>query len=239
MVGKAGSCLFCAIDTVELETARRLAVQLRGAVGGLKLGLEFFIAHGPVGVRAVVDASGLPLFIDLKVHDIPNTAAGAVRAAMALKPRFLTIHTSGGTAMMKAAAETAANEAERLGLTRPHLLGVTVLTSLTDRELYTVGQAIPVGDQVARLAALAQDAGLDGVVCSPHEIAIVRAQSKPGFTIMVPGIRPASSLYGDQKRVMTPAQALAAGADYLVVGRPITQDKDPAEAARRIAGELQ
>jgi orotidine-5'-phosphate decarboxylase len=211
---------------------------LAGAVGGLKLGLEFFVAHGPTGVQAVVGDSGLPLFLDLKFHDIPNTAAGAVRAAVALGPTFLTIHTSGGAAMMKAAAETAATEAERLGRVRPRLLGVTVLTSLTDRELDTVGQATPVADQVVRLAALAAESGLDGVVCSPHEIAAVRQHAPANFVIMVPGIRPAASLLGDQKRVMTPAQARTAGADYLVVGRPITQDKDPAAAARRIAAEL-
>ena len=238
MAPHAGSCLYCALDTSDLATALSYARKLRGAVGGLKLGLEFFVANGPEGVRAVVEAGGLPLFLDLKFHDIPNTAAGAVRSAVALKPAFLTIHTSGGAAMMKAAAETAHSEADRLGIARPRLLGVTVLTSLTDRELYTVGQETPVAAQVERLAALAQEAGLDGVVCSPHEIAAVRAQAGDGFTIMVPGIRPATSLLGDQKRVMTPAQAMAAGADYLVIGRPITQDKDPAAAAKKIAAEL-
>ncbi len=238
MVSHAGSCLFCALDTNDLETALSFARQLRGAVGGLKLGLEFFVANGPEGIRKVTAAGGLPLFLDLKFHDIPNTAAGAVRSAVALEPTFLTIHTSGGAAMMKAAAETAHSEAERLGIARPRLLGVTVLTSLTDRELHSVGQETPVAEQVQRLAALAQEAGLDGVVCSPHEIAAVRAQSGADFTIMVPGIRPATALLGDQKRVMTPAQARAAGADYLVIGRPITQEKDPAAAARKIAAEL-
>jgi len=237
-VSHAGSCLFCAVDTTDLAFAQRLARQLIGAVGGLKLGLEFFVAHGPTGVRKVVGDSGLPLFLDLKFHDIPNTAAGAVRAAVALAPAFLTIHISGGTAMMRATAETATSESKRLGVARPRLLGVTVLTSLTDRELFTVGQETPVAAQVARLAALAEDAGLDGVVCSPHEIALVRDQTRPDFVIMVPGIRPAASLHGDQMRVMTPAQARAAGADYLVVGRPITQDKNPAAAAGRIAAEL-
>ena len=157
---------------------------------------------------------------------------------MALRPAFLTVHTSGGAAMMRAAAETAHSEAERLGVPRPRLLGVTVLTSLTDRELYTVGQETPVANQVERLAALALEAGLDGVVCSPHEIATVRTLAGSDFTIMVPGIRPATALLGDQKRVMTPREARTAGADYLVIGRPITQEKDPAAAARRIAAEL-
>lgn len=238
MAPHAGSCLYCALDTSDLATALSFARKLRGAVGGLKLGLEFFVANGPEGVRAVIEAGGLPLFLDLKFHDIPNTAAGAVRSAVALKPAFLTVHTSGGAAMMKAAAETAHSEADRLGVPRPRLLGVTVLTSLTDRELCTVGQETPVADQVERLAALAEESGLDGVVCSPHEIAAVRAQSGKDFTIMVPGIRPATALLGDQKRVMTPAQARAAGADYLVIGRPITQEKDPAAAAKKIAAEL-
>ena len=238
MSSHAGSCLYCALDTSDLDTAVSFAGKLRGAVGGLKLGLEFFVANGPEGVRAVIKAGGLPLFLDLKFHDIPNTAAGAVRSAVALRPAFLTVHTSGGAAMMKAAAETAHSEAERLGIPRPRLLGVTVLTSLTDRELGSVGQETPVATQVERLAALARESGLDGIVCSPHEIASVRASAGPDFTIMVPGIRPATSLLGDQKRVMTPAQAMAAGADYLVIGRPITQEKDPAAAAKKIAAEL-
>ncbi len=238
-VTSPGSRLFCAIDTIDLTVARRLAFQLKGVVGGLKLGLEFFVAHGPQGVREVIGHTGQPLFLDLKFHDIPNTAAGAVRAAIPLAPTFMTVHTSGGAAMMKAAAETAVTEADRLGMVRPRLLGVTVLTSLTERELQTVGQADPVAEQVARLAALAEDSGLDGVVCSPHEVEIVRRQARPGFVIMVPGIRPANSLRGDQQRVMTPAKALAAGADYLVIGRPITQEKDPAAAARKIAEEIE
>ncbi len=238
MAPHAGSCLYCALDTNDLATALSFARKLRGAVGGLKLGLEFFVANGPEGVRAVAEAGGLPLFLDLKFHDIPNTAAGAVRSAVALKPAFLTIHASGGLAMMKAAAETAHSEAERQGIPRPRLLGVTVLTSLTDRELYSVGQETPVASQVERLASLAAEAGLDGVVCSPHEIVTVREKVGPDFTIMVPGIRPATSLLGDQKRVMTPKEARKAGADYLVIGRPITQDKDPAAAARKIAADL-
>jgi orotidine-5'-phosphate decarboxylase len=233
-----GASLFCAIDTTDLAAARDLARQLRGVIGGIKLGLEFFVAHGPEGVRAVVGEAGLPLFLDLKFHDIPNTAAGAVRAAMALRPAFLTVHTSGGAAMMRAAAEVARSEAARLGGPAPRLLGVTVLTSLTDRELQTVGQATPVAAQVMGLASLAKESGLDGVVCSPHEIAVLRARFGAGLVIMVPGIRPARSFIGDQQRVMTPAEARAAGADFLVVGRPITQDKNPAEAARRIVAEL-
>ncbi len=234
----SGSSLQCALDTSDLETALALARQLRGAVGGLKLGLEFFVANGPQGIRQVTQAGGLPLFLDLKFHDIPNTVAGAVRAAVGLEPAFLTLHTSGGAAMMQAAVEAAQSEASRLSLARPRLLGVTVLTSLSDPDVLAIGQKTPVLEQVLRLAALAQKAGLDGVVCSPHEIAAVRAQSGADFTIMVPGIRPATAQLGDQKRVMTPAQARAAGADYLVVGRPITQAGDPAAAARRIAEEL-
>ena len=233
-----GACLYCAVDTTDLEAARTLVRQLRGLIGGIKLGLEFFVAHGAAGVRTVMADSGLPLFLDLKFHDIPNTVVGAVRAALAVQPAFLTVHTSGGAAMMKTAAEVAHAEADRLGIVRPRLLGVTVLTSLTDRELWTVGQATPVADQVSRLAALARESGIDGIVCSPHEITTLRARFGPELVIMVPGIRPARSFHGDQQRVLTPAEARIAGADYLVIGRPITQDKNPAAAARRIVAEL-
>lgn len=234
----AASHLYCALDTAEVAEARALALRLAGAVGGLKLGLEFFVAQGPAGVSAVVADTGLPLFLDLKLHDIPNTVAGAVRAAVALQPAFLTLHAGGGPAMMRAAAEAAAEAAARRGVARPRLLGVTVLTSLDADDLAAVGRRGPVADQVRRLAALARAAGLDGVVCSPAEVAVLRADLGPDFVLMVPGIRPAGADVGDQKRVMTPRAARAAGADYLVIGRPITAAADPAAAARAIAAEL-
>ncbi|HYE51786.1 MAG TPA: orotidine-5'-phosphate decarboxylase [Azospirillaceae bacterium] len=232
------SPVFVALDTPDAAEARALAERLRGRVGGVKLGLEFFNASGPDGIRRVADGLGLPLFLDLKLHDIPNTVAGGVRSVVPLAPRFLTLHTSGGGAMMRAAAEAAAEEAARLGVERPHLLGVTVLTSLSAEDLEAVGQAVPVADQVRRLAELARRSGLDGVVCSPNECAMLRAALGPDFTLMVPGIRPAWAAANDQKRVMTPREAIAAGATHLVVGRPITHAADPAEAAGRIQEEL-
>jgi len=228
--------LFVALDTAVVERAAELARGLRGTVGGVKIGKEFFTAQGPDGVRAV--AGGERLFLDLKFHDIPNTVAGAVRAAVHLRPVMLTLHASGGAAMIQAAREAAEEAAEDSGLPRPRILAITVLTSLDDDDLAAVGQRGPVADQVRRLALLARDSGADGAVCSPHELAALRAACGPDFVLLVPGIRPRWAAAGDQKRVMTPAEAIAAGADYLVVGRPITAQPDPVAAARRIVAEL-
>ncbi|HET8726281.1 MAG TPA: orotidine-5'-phosphate decarboxylase [Alphaproteobacteria bacterium] len=233
----AASPVFCAVDTPSLDAARALARRLAGIVGGLKLGMEFFYANGPDGFRSVA-AHGLPIFLDLKLHDIPNTVAGAVRSLAPLAPAFLTIHTAGGSAMMMAAAEAARDAAARAGVARPQLLGVTVLTSLDADDLGATGQDRDVAAQTERLAALAQASGLDGVVCSPKEIERLRRSCGPDFVLMVPGIRPAWAAAHDQKRVLTPAEALALGADHLVIGRPITEANDPAEAARRVADEL-
>ena len=216
--------VFVALDTPSLERASGLARALSGAVGGVKLGKEFFTAQGPDGARAV--AGGERLFLDLKFHDIPNTVAGAVRAAAHLRPFMVNVHAAGGRAMMEAEAP------------RPLVLGVTVLTSLDDADLEAVGQRGPASEQVLRLARLAQDCGLDGVVCGPREIAALRQACGPGFTLVVPGIRPDWAAADDQKRITTPRQALEAGADYLVIGRPITGAEDPAAAARRVAAEL-
>jgi orotidine-5'-phosphate decarboxylase len=229
--------IFVAIDTPDLDRARRLAAGLREVVGGIKLGLEFFVANGPDGVRAVVAEAGLPLFLDLKLHDIPNTVAGAVRSACRLGPAMLTIHAAGGPAMLRAAQDAVA-EATPAGQTPTALLGVTVLTSLADDDLRTVGQAAPATDQVQRLAAVARDAGLPGIVCSAHEIGALRRAFGRDLRLVVPGLRPAGGAAGDQARVMTPAAALAAGADVLVIGRPITAAQDPAAAARAIAATL-
>ena len=228
--------VFVALDTPEVARATRLVEALRGEVGGVKIGNELFTAQGPEGLRAV--AGGERLFLDLKFHDIPNTVAGAVRSAVHLRPFCLTLHASGGRAMMEAAVEAAREAAEDLETARPRLLGVTVLTSLDDDDLEAVGQRGAVAEQVRRLAALARDSGLDGVVCSPREIAVLRADCGPDFILMVPGIRPTWAASGDQKRVTTPSQAVAAGADYLVIGRPISAQPDPRAAARRIAEEL-
>jgi orotidine-5'-phosphate decarboxylase len=223
--------IFCAIDTPEPGAAAAMAGAVGDAVGGLKLGLEFFVANGPEAVRAVAGARSL--FLDLKLHDIPNTVAGAVRSVGRLRPRFLTIHAAGGAEMMRAAA--AARDEAGVGL---RLLAVSVLTSLADDDLAAVGQHTPAAEQVRRLAALAQSCGIDGVVASPQEVAMLRAECGPDLLLVIPGVRPAGSAADDQKRTMTPAAAVAAGADYLVIGRPITRAADPAGAARRIAAEI-
>ncbi len=239
--------VYCAVDTVDLPQAAKLIRAVAGGarpmVGGIKLGLEFFLAHGAPGVRyafpAPVRATGVGFFLDLKLHDIPNTVAGGMRAVVELEPTFITIHTAGGTAMMRAAAEAAAQEAKRLGVARPRLLGVTVLTSLDKSDLAAIGVASDTADQARRLALLARAAGLDGVICSPLEVEALRAACGKDFVLMVPGIRPAGASVGDQKRVMTPKQAIDLGANYLVIGRPITEAADPAAAAQAIAQELE
>ena len=231
---KPADRLFVALDAPDMDGALSLAGSLAGLVGGIKLGKAFFTANGPQGVRRAA-AAGLPVFLDLKFHDIPNTVADAVRAALSLAPVMLTVHASGGAAMMRAAAD-AAGEA---GANRPLVLGVTVLTSLGDDDLAATGPAGPVSDQVMRLARLAQAGGLDGVVCSAREVAALRAECGATFTLVVPGIRPGGAAAGDQKRTATPAEAIAAGADYLVVGRPIAGADDPAQAARVIIDEIE
>lgn len=229
--------IYCALDTVEVADAVRLARALKGTVGGIKLGLEFFCANGADGYKHVA-AEGLPIFLDLKFHDIPNTVAGAIRAVAPLGPKLFTIHTQGGPEMMRRAADAAREEAERYGHTKPWVIGVSVLTSLDGSDLSAIGVGDSVPNQVARLAALAQDCGIDGLVCSPKEITLARAATNPDFKLIVPGIRPAGAAVGDQKRVMTPLDAVAAGADVLVIGRPITQAADPARAATAIAESL-
>ena len=222
--------ILCAIDTQDLGRAQALIAATTGAVGGVKLGLEFFTAQGPSGIRAAAGAQK-NVFLDLKLHDIPNTVAGAVRSALALDPLLLTLHCAGGAAMMRAAVEAR-------GAARTKLLGITVLTSLDDNDLAATGQSCPAAAQVRRLALLAKASGLDGVVCSPQEVAMVREACGKDFLLVVPGIRPAGAAIGDQKRVQTPRSAIDAGADYLVIGRPITEATDPQAAARAILAEL-
>jgi orotidine-5'-phosphate decarboxylase len=224
--------VYVALDTTDADHARQLAARLRGSVGGLKLGLEFFSAHGPDGVKPFVEM-GLPVFLDLKYHDIPNTVAGACRAAAGLGVSILNVHAQGGAAMMRAAVEAAKSVSPST-----RVIAVTMLTSLGDEDLPSLGLAPPVGDQVLRLASLAQASGLDGVVCSAHEIVRLRKALGPDFLLVVPGIRPAGSALGDQRRVMGPAEARDAGANVLVIGRPITGAPDPALAARDIAQSL-
>jgi orotidine-5'-phosphate decarboxylase len=224
--------VFVALDTPDLAQALKIAAAVKPYVGGLKVGLEFISVLGPDAVRRVVE-TGVPVFADVKFHDIPNTVAGAARAIAGLGIAMFNVHASGGDAMMRAAAEAIAPLNPR-----PLLIAVTVLTSLDEAALEAVGQRGPASAQVERLASLTKKAGLDGVVCSAHELATVRRAAGPGFLTIVPGIRPAGAALGDQRRVMTPAEARAAGADILVVGRPITGAPDPAAAARAIAHEL-
>lgn len=223
--------IFCAIDTPDLDKALALIPQLSEAGVGIKLGMEFFNANGPQGIKAVQEQCGNPpIFLDLKYHDIPNTVAGAIRAASALGVAYLNIHAAGGLEMMRAAKDACAPGTK--------LLAVTVLTSLDDQNLESVGQKGPAAEQVKRLALLTQEAGLDGIVCSAKEIELVREACGPDFVLMVPGIRPAGADIGDQKRIMTPPDAMKAGATHLVIGRPITQADNPAQAAKDILSSL-
>ena len=220
--------IFVAVDVPRLDAARALAEKVRGHVGGLKLGMEFFYAHGHHGVMEMAHV-GLPIFLDLKLHDIPNTVAGAMQSIHVLEPAIVTVHASGGRAMMED-AKAAAGEKTRV-------VAVTVLTSLDQNDLARTGVGGSSHDQVMRLAELAETAGLDGIVCSGHEVGAVRKQWKNGYFI-VPGLRPAGSTVGDQKRVVTPRQARDDGASVLVVGRPITKAEDPLAAARAIEATL-
>ena len=228
---KPSDRIFVALDTTDLDRALALGRGLKGFIGGVKVGKEFFTALGPAGVGALGEL-GLPVFLDLKFHDIPATVAGAVRAALALKPFIINVHASGGAEMMRAAVEAAD------GPDRPLVVAVTVLTSLADEDLAATGVAGDAAAQVLRLAGLAKRSGLDGVVCSAREAEALRAALGDDFKLVVPGIRPQWAAADDQKRIVTPAEAVAKGADYLVIGRPITAADDPADAARRIAAEL-
>ena len=220
--------IICALDTTDIAIAKKVAQSVSCSVGAIKLGLEFFTANGAAGGAQVAKA-GLPVFLDLKFHDIPNTVAGAIRATKDINAFMLTVHTQGGKAMMQAAVKAAKDLPNK-----PLMVGVTVLTSLDKSDLEDIGVKNNLLDQVSKLADLAQESGLDGVVCSPHEIEILRARCGADFKLVVPGIRPQGSAIGDQKRVMTPKEALAKGADYLVIGRPITAAENPALAARNI-----
>lgn len=236
MIGRPASAaerLIVALDLAEAQAAAALAGRLAGAVGLVKVGLELFVAEGPAGVARVAEA-GLPVFLDLKLHDIPNTVAGAVRSAARLGAAMLTLHAAGGAAMIAAAREAA----ERAAGPRPLLLAVTVLTSLEGPDLDAIGLSGPAETAVLRLARLALAAGADGLVCSPREVAALRAAFGPAPVLVVPGIRPAGCAADDQRRTMTPTEAVAAGADWLVIGRPITRTPDPLAAAHAIAISL-
>ena len=220
--------IFVAIDTPDLNHAAAIAQAVRNHAGGLKLGLEFFSANGPSGVERIASL-GLPIFLDLKLHDIPNTVGNSVAALALLRPAILTVHAAGGREMLNAAKRAAAPETK--------VVAVTLLTSLDEGDLADLGIERSPGEQVARLAWIARDAGVDGIVCSGAEVAAARQEWPSGFFV-VPGIRPPGGSVGDQKRVVTPAQALDDGASVLVIGRPVTEAADPAQAIMDIAAGL-
>ena len=220
--------IYVALDTPDIERAKAIATRIRSHVGGIKLGLEFFAANGRHGVREMAEI-GLPIFLDLKLHDIPNTVAKAVQALRGLEPAILTVHASGGRAMLE--------DAKAAAPTGTKVVAVTMLTSLDAGDLADTGVIGSAHDQVTRLTELAMRAGVDGIVCSGEEVAAAHKLWPKGFFV-VPGVRPASAAVGDQKRVVTPRAAIDAGASLLVVGRPITQAEDPDQAARDIASTL-
>ena len=224
--------LIVALDVPDSNSAMRLVAELEGTCNWFKVGLELFIAAGPAVLEPIV-ARGHNVFLDLKLHDIPNTVAGAVRSAAGLGVRMLTVHAGGGPAMLAAAKAALAGVSNP-----PELLAVTVLTSMDAAQLESVGvNRAPTG-QVEQLAKMGLKAGIRGFVCSPQEVASVRALTGPAGVLVIPGIRPAGAAIGDQKRVAGPAEALRLGASYLVVGRPITQAANPAEAAAAILEEM-
>lgn len=233
----AADRIIIALDVGTRAEAQALAIELPDA-RIFKVGMELFTAEGPA-LLGEIEGLGKQIFLDLKYHDIPNTAGGAVRSAVRLGVRLLTLHTSGGREMLGRAVEAARSEAAATGRPKPLLLGVTVLTSLKDEQLREVGFASPVADQVLRLATLARESGVDGVVCSPHEIEVLKRELGRDFLVVTPGIRPSWAAAQDQKRIMTPAEAVARGADYMVIGRPVTAAPSPRDAFALIVRELE
>lgn len=229
--------LVVALDLDDLHEALRLVDRLSGEVGMFKIGKQMFLHAGPQVVRDI-RARGGEVFLDMKLHDIPVTVAKASIEAARMGVRIFNVHAAGGREMMRMSVEAVDRVCREEGLRRPVMLAVTVLTSLNNDDLRSVGVNAPVGEHVVRLAKLAQDAGVDGVVASAQEIDLLRRECGPSFVLLTPGIRPAGSDVGDQKRVLTPMEAIAKGSDYLVVGRPIVEASDPVAMARRIVGEM-
>lgn len=229
--------VICAIDTTDPESAVALARAVAPYVGAFKLGLEYFVANGAAGVKQFAGLH-IPIFLDLKFHDIPNTVAKAIGATAGIDTFMMTVHTGGGRNMLQAAIDASMQVAEMTGKHRPYIVGVTTLTSMDQDDLYMTGVRDTMPTHVTRLADLAGSARLDGVVCSSYEIDMLRRESASDFLLVVPGIRPQGAAQDDQKRIMTPAQAVSKGADYLVIGRPITRSPEPAYAARAIYESL-
>ncbi|MEU7833226.1 orotidine-5'-phosphate decarboxylase [Nonomuraea sp. NPDC052129] len=218
-----------ALDAPDLETAARWAALVTPHVTTVKIGLELYLRYGPDVIASIRGASGVQVFLDLKLHDIPNTVAAAARAVARLRPAILTVHAAGGPAMIRAAVEAAPDT---------QIAAVTVLTSLSEADLSRIGLAGPASDAVRRLAVLSVESGATALVCSPHEVVDLRSEVGPEITLITPGVRPAGADSQDQARVATPEQALADGADLLVIGRPITASPDPGATAAAIASSL-
>jgi len=228
--------IICALDTSNFLVAQKITRKLRNHLGGIKVGKEFFTAHGPDGIKKI-SKEGLPIFLDLKFHDIPNTVAKAISNIVRLKPSMITIHATGGAEMIKAAVRANKIIAKKNNIKRPYILAVTVLTSLDKSDMVSLGSEKNIQTLTLRLAKLAKRNGADGIICSPKELKILRFKLGKNFKIVVPGIRPNRKKNDDQKRTMTPKQALDLGADYVVIGRPITESDNPVLAVKKIINE--
>ena len=224
--------IFCAIDTNNIETATMLVNEIKADIGGIKLGLEFFTSCGISGCQTMKEFN-LPLFIDLKLHDIPNTVASALRGIFSLEPEYTTLHISGGSEMLKKSVDLK-NEIQ----SKTALLGVTILTSFDDSTIEELGFGSSVKHSIEQLTSIAHDSGLDGIVCSPHEVSNIKKIYKNKLKLIVPGIRSSNNINDDQKRTLSAKEAMSAGADILVIGRPITKAKDPAKAAEDLLQEI-
>lgn len=230
--------IITALDVHSLEDMKKLVETLGDSVSFYKVGMELFYSSGPDAVRYLKD-QGKHVFLDLKVHDIPNTVGQSIRALTRLGADLMTLHGTGGRAMMEAAAEAVRDEAAKLNIERPRLLAVTVLTSIDEDAWKEIGGKYSIAESVKNLAKLAKEAGIDGTVSSPYEAKEIREMNGPDFLIVTPGIRPTFAVANDQKRFTTPSQALRDGASHLVIGRPITKAADPKEAAEKILAEIQ
>ena len=224
--------IFCAIDTNDIEAATSLVEQIKPHIGGIKLGLEFFTSCGISGCHRLKEF-GLPLFIDLKLHDIPNTVVSALRGIFSLEPQYTTLHISGGSAMLKSSVDLK-NELQ----SKTNLLGVTILTSFDNGTIEELGFGSSVKHSIEQLTSIAHESGLDGIVCSPHEVSNIKETYKNKLKLIVPGIRSSNNDNNDQKRTLSAKEAISAGADILVIGRPITKAKDPAKAAENLLQEI-